>query len=286
MRIAVCSFTAVLLLSIPLAAQEGGQSGAKPKLYNTAKQKLLDGKQINGHTISRFDPKAYCEQAPHYDFTWFEMQHSTMTWRDIEQMIAACPRVGATPMVRIHDELESSLQHAADIGLLGVIMPTVDTVEKAEQTVRYFKYPPEGRRSQGGGQAGRIWGVNGINYRQTANENMLVVLMIETPTGVANAHEIARVPGVDVVMIGTSDMSNFSGYPSSSPRYQQLLTDARDAVKKAGKFFGTADEQYRSGHPLSPDIKFTQHGPPNDGWQPPAAPGGPPPATSCGSEPS
>ncbi len=267
-RIAVGSLLSGLLLSIPAVAQDG--KNAPPKLYNTAKQKLLDGKQINGHTISRFDPKAYCEAAPHYDFTWFEMQHSTMTWADIEKMVATCPRVGATPMVRIHDELESSLQHATDIGLLGIVMPTVDTVEKAQQTVRYAKYPPEGRRSLGGGQAPRIWGVNGINYRQTVNENMLITLMIETPTGVANAYEIARVPGVDVVIIGTSDMTNFSGYPSSSPRYQQLLTDVRDAVIRAGKFFGTADAQYRSGHPLSKDVKFTQHGPSNDGWEPPA----------------
>jgi 4-hydroxy-2-oxoheptanedioate aldolase len=272
LRLTAVCFSA-LLLSVPAVAQDGSGGGAaKPKLYNTAKQKLLDGKQINGHTISQFDPKVYCEEAKHYDFTWFEMQHSTMTWKDIEQMIAACPRVGATPMVRIQDEFESSLQHASDIGLLGVVMPTVDTVDKAVQTVRFFKYPPEGRRSQGAGQAAKIWGVNGINYRQTVNDNMLIVTMIETPTGVSNAYEIARTPGVDVVIVGTSDMTNFSGYPSSSPRYQQYLVDVRDAVKKAGKFFGMADAQYRSGHPLSPDVKFTQHGPSNDGWQPP--PGG------------
>jgi 2-keto-3-deoxy-L-rhamnonate aldolase RhmA len=131
-----------------------------------------------------------------------------------------------------------------------------------------------GRRSSGAGQARAIWGVNGIDYRQTFNDNMLVVLMIETPVGVANAYEIARVPGVDVVMIGTSDLSNFSGYPAKSPRYEQLLADARDGVIKAGKFFGTASAEYRSGHPLSKDIRFTQGGPSHDGWQPPAAEGG------------
>ena len=52
------------------------------------------------------------------------------------------------------------------------------------------------------------------------------------------------------------------------PRYQQYLTDVRDAVKRAGKLFGSADVQYRSGHPLIPDVKFTQHGPTNDDWQP------------------
>src|SRR5437764_12256065 len=94
-----CSVS-TLLLCLPALAQDGSTAaGDKPKLYTTAKQKLLDGKQINGHTISVFDPKVYCTEAPHYDFTWFEMQHSTMTWKDIEQMIAACPRIGATPMV-------------------------------------------------------------------------------------------------------------------------------------------------------------------------------------------
>ena len=269
-RALVSSFLAVLLPSVPALAQQLIKGAAPAKLYNTAKQKLLDGKQINGHTISRFDPKGYCEAAPHYDFTWFEMQHSTMSWDDIAKMLAACPRVGATPMVRTMDELESSLQHATDIGMLGIIMPTIDTVEKAQQTARYSRYPPEGRRSQGGGQARSIWGVNGIDYRATINDNMLVVAMIETPVGVANAYEIARVPGIDVVIVGNNDMGNFSGLPESDPRHQQLLVDAHDAVLKAGKFFGMTHENFRKGHPLSKDVKFTQHGPSNDGWEPPA----------------
>ena len=118
--------------SVPFGARAFAQETAAPqKLYNTAKQKLLDGKQVFSVTISKPDPQAYCEAAKHYDYTWFEMQHSTLTWADIEKMVATCPKVAATPMVRIQDELESSIQHATDIGLLGIIMPTVDTVEKA-----------------------------------------------------------------------------------------------------------------------------------------------------------
>src|SRR6187401_1951153 len=161
-------------------------------LYNTAKQKLLDGKQIFSTVISRRDPEGYCRVAPHYDYVWFEMQHSTMSFADVEAMIAACPRVGI-PMIRVPDELESTLQKATDIGVLGIVMPTVDTVEKAIATVRYSKFPPAGRRSQGGGQAGSIWNQGG-NYRQNANDNILIVAMIETPEGVANALDIARVP--------------------------------------------------------------------------------------------
>src|SRR5258706_642791 len=60
-------------------------------LYNQAKQKLLDQKQVTSRTISRLDPEGYCEARKHWDFIWFEMQHSTMTWADMEKMIAACP---------------------------------------------------------------------------------------------------------------------------------------------------------------------------------------------------
>jgi 2-keto-3-deoxy-L-rhamnonate aldolase RhmA len=266
-KTAIYSLLAGVLLSIPAGAQQGA---AKPKLYNTAKQKLLDGKQVFSYTISRLDVDFYCEVAKHYDFIWFEMQHSTMIWADIEKMIAACPHAGAIPMVRMPDEQESSIQHATDIGALGIIMPTVDTVEKAQQTALYSRYPPVARRSSGAGQASAVWGIDGINYHDTVNDNMLVVLMLETPTGIANAYDIARVPGIDVVILGNNDLSVFSGYKQTGDRYQQLMNDARDKVKRAGKIFGTAAFGYSKGNPVSKDAQFFQNGPSNDGWVPPA----------------
>jgi len=261
-------------------------SGAKP-LYNTAKQKLLDGKQIYSTVISRRDPDLYCQMAPHYDYVWFEMQHSTMSFADVEAMIAACPRAGI-PMIRVPDELESTLQKATDIGALGIVMPTVDTVEKAVATVRYSKFPPEGRRSQGGGQAGSIWGVGGVNYRQTVNENMLVVVMIETPVGVANAFEIARVPGVDVVMGANTDLTNFSGLQANDPEYHALFTKIHDATLKAGKFLGATTANYAtvgpSGRPDAADFRMFYTGPPFDGYQPPGRRGAGTPAAPPGGD--
>src|SRR5205823_14259716 len=104
------------------------------------------------------------------------------------------------PMIRLPDAQEWHIQHATDIGVLGVVIPTVDDVDRAREAVKWARYPPVGRRSAGAGQAPRLWGINGINYRQTINDNMLVVIMIETPTGVAKAYDIASVPG-DVVRI-------------------------------------------------------------------------------------
>ena len=136
--------------------------------------------------------------------------------------------------------------------------------------------PPSGRairRWRGAARAAArrrgIWGINGINYRQTINDNMLVVIMIETPTGVANAYDIASVPGVDVVIIGNNDLSSFSGFPQNDDRYQAMVTKIHDDTLRAGKIFGQANATYATGHPLSKDAKFFQNGPSNDGWTAP-----------------
>jgi 4-hydroxy-2-oxoheptanedioate aldolase len=239
------------------------------KLYNTAKQKLLEGKQVFSFTQDKMDPAAYCEAAKHYDFTWFEMQHSTLEYADIEKMIATCPHAGAIPMIRLPDAQEWHIQHATDIGCLGVIVPTVDDVDRARAAAQWARYPPYGRRSSGGGQYRTIWGINGIDYRTTIDENMLVVLMLETPTAVANAFDIANVPGIDVVIVGNNDLSQFSGFPQNSPEYQALITKIHADVKRAGKIFGQANSTYAKGHPLSNDAFFFQNGPSNDGWTPP-----------------
>jgi 4-hydroxy-2-oxoheptanedioate aldolase len=264
---------AVVLLSV-LAQQQGqGQDATKPKLYNTARQKLLEGKQIFSFTQSKMDINGYCESARHYDFTWFEMQHSTLEFKDIEAMIAACPHVAAIPMIRLPDAQEWHIQHATDIGVLGVIVPTVDDVDRAREAAKWSRYPPVARRSSGQGQARSIWGINGIDYAKTINDNMLVVIMIETPTGVANAFDIASVPGVDVVIIGNNDLAQFSGYAQTDDRYQQMVTKIHDDTLRAGKIFGQANWIYATGHPLSKDAKFFQNGPSNDGWKPPAGGG-------------
>jgi 4-hydroxy-2-oxoheptanedioate aldolase len=205
-------FTSFLALpGVLLVAQSGNSTPPKPQLYNTVKQKLLEGKQVFSFTQSKMDIADYCERAKHYDFTWFEMQHSTLEFADVEKMIAACPHVRATPMIRLPDAQEWHIQHATDIGALGVVIPTVDDVDRAREAAKWSRYPPVARRSTGMGQAPSIWGVNGVNYHETFNDNMLVVVMIETPTGVANAYDIASVPGIDVVIIGNNDLRWFSG---------------------------------------------------------------------------
>jgi 2-keto-3-deoxy-L-rhamnonate aldolase RhmA len=274
---------AVLACSVATIAQPGTTAVAqnplppasKTALYNTAKAKLLSGQQVFSFTQSKMDIEGYCETAKHYDFTWFEMQHSTLEFADVEKMIAACPHVRATPMIRLPDAQEWHIQHATDIGALGVIVPTVDDVDRAREAAKWARYPPTGRRSAGGGQYRALWG---NNYRQTINDNMLVVVMIETPTGVANAYDIASVPGIDVVIIGNNDLSSFSGYSQNDEHYHQLVQKVHDDVLRAGKIFGQASALYATG-PYSKDSYFFQNGKSVDGWKPARgpSPNAPPP---------
>jgi len=243
----------------------------KRPFWNKAKELLFSDKQVTSYTIASFEPTLYCEVRKHYGFVWFEMQHSTMSWDEVAKMIAACPGPdGAAPMIRMPDQLESSIQKATDIGAIGLIFPTIRDGHQALEAARYSRFPPFGRRSTGSGQAARIWANVPGGYQNTYNDNMLVVLMIETLDGIVNADEIAGTFGVDVVIQGNNDLSRFSGWAQTDPRYQSMLTVSRNATLRAGKYWGNAGQQYLTGNPLSADVRFVQNGPSMDGWTPPA----------------
>ncbi|MBL8290904.1 MAG: hypothetical protein JNN08_03655 [Bryobacterales bacterium] len=223
-------FAVCLLAGQAVWAQQSG------KLYNTAKQKLMEGKKVIGGTVSSNDPDIYCAMATAgFDFLWIEMQHSPLTYQETARMIRACKGAPAVPFIRVPDATEGDIQKAMDIGALGIIIPMVESVEKVKAAVKFANYPPIGKRSQGGGQYGALWG---SNYRQTANQNLTIVAMIESPAGVDIADQIAAIEGVDVVFIASTDLSSFSGKKQGEPEYEALVTRARNAILKAGKKVG------------------------------------------------
>jgi 2-keto-3-deoxy-L-rhamnonate aldolase RhmA len=237
-------------------------------LYNKAKELLLQDKTITSYTISSYNPDLYCEVRKHFDFVWFEMQHSTMSWDEVRRMMLACPGSdGAAPMIRMPDALEANIQKATDMGAVGIIVPTVDDALEARDAARFSRYPPTGRRSSGGGSFGQVW--PGINYRATINDNMLVTVMIETLEGVANAEEIAATAGVDAVILGNNDLSSFSGWSQNDPRYQDAIIKVHNAALKYGKYYGNAGAQYLNGYTVTADTRMVQNGPARDGWTPP-----------------
>jgi len=221
--------TAFCFLAVSLAPAQQKAAGT---YYNTVKQKLKEGKQVVGITISDFEPETYCASANSgFDFVWIEMQHSDLTYSETARMIASCPHSSAIPFIRVPDATEGDIQKATDIGALGIILPMVDTVEKVQNAVKFANYPPTGKRSQGGGQYRELWG---DGYRQTANDNMMIVAMIENPEGVAIVDKIAAVPGVDVIFAASTDLASFSGFRQRQPQYEALITRIHDVTMKAG----------------------------------------------------
>jgi 2-keto-3-deoxy-L-rhamnonate aldolase RhmA len=138
--------------------------------------------------------------------------------------------------VRVAYTDEREIQHALDAGALVVVVPTVDTVAEAIEARNWAYFPPLGRRSNGGGQAfdGTMWGGVPGGYRQTINDNIVLVLMIETLEGLKNADAIAKVPGVTAVFAASGDLGNFSGYRQGQPDYERAINIVHDAAIKAG----------------------------------------------------
>ncbi|HBW82615.1 MAG TPA: hypothetical protein DEF79_01105 [Gammaproteobacteria bacterium] len=222
--------TSSLFSALSFAAAQDGQ------VYNTVKSKLITGQQVVGGTVETADPDIYCAMAnAGFDFIWIEMQHSPLSFSEAAKMIWACRDAPAIPFIRVPDANEGTIQKAADIGALGIIVPMVDGAEKMADAVRYAKYPPQGRRSQGGGQYGRLWG---RNYRQTWNDNVIIIAMIETLEGTAEASSIAAVEGVDGVFVASGDLGSFSGKRQGEPEYELLVSRIKEETENAGKFLG------------------------------------------------
>jgi len=216
-----------------IAAIAFSATASAQQYFNTVKAKLENGQQVVGGTVSTNNIDIYCAMAnAGFDFLWIEMQHSPLTYSEVAAMIRVCPGP-AIPFIRVPDATEGDIQKAVDIGALGVIIPMVDTVEKVENAITYAMYPPLGKRSQGGGQYGTLWG---RGYRQQANDNIMIVAMIENPAGVEIVDRIASLDHVDVVFAASSDMSSFTGLRQGDPEYEALITRIRDATLAAGKY--------------------------------------------------
>ena len=194
---------------------------AGAKIWNPAKIKLMEGGKLVGGTVRGVrDPSTYCAMAnAGYDFIWTEMQHEPSTWRDVVNAWMTCPHAKAVPGVRIAYTDEREIQRALDGGALVLVVPTVDTVEEARLAVQWAYFPPLGKRSQGGGPAfdPAMWGRVPGGYRNTINDNLVLILMIETLEGLKNADEIAKVPGVHAIFAASGDLGNFSGYRAGRP---------------------------------------------------------------------
>jgi 2-dehydro-3-deoxyglucarate aldolase len=164
-----------------------------------------------------------------FDWLFIDAEHAPIEIRDAQTLLQAAGP-GCPCLVRVPAGEEVWIKSALDIGAAGVIVPQVHTAGQAERVVHLCKYPPQGSRGVGVARA-QGYGGRLTEYLVTANEQVAVVVQAESAEAVRNIRSIARVPGIDAVLIGPYDLS------SSLGKVGQLtdpeVTGAMTAVTKA-----------------------------------------------------
>lgn len=149
-----------------------------------------------------------------FDGLFFDLQHGVIPEYEVSQMAVAAMNLGVAPLVRVPEKDYAAALRMLDNGAMGIIMPEVTTVEDARDAVQACKYPPVGNRGAFGGNAHFAFRpVPAADARCAMNEATLLILMIESRAALENIEAIAAVPGVDVVHIGTNDLSTDLGHP-------------------------------------------------------------------------
>jgi len=158
------------------------------------------------------DP-AFVEAAGHvgYDFVLIDLEHGTVTFQQLPNMIRAANVSGVCPVVRVPRGSDIWIDQALDVGAGAVMIPQIDTAEQARAAITAAKFAPRGLRGTNRFVRAAGYGTMvGAEYFETANETM-VILQAEGKKAVENLDEILDVPGIDVLFVGPYDLSSALG---------------------------------------------------------------------------
>ena len=248
-------------LCLPSAASlaQGGGAGH----VNAAVDTLARGERVFG--VSTYDlslENARSLARADIDYVYVDMEHGPMDFSALQTFLlgltdrAAIAESGSvqqrvTPWVRLAPYGSESPRWAAkqalDIGVMGIIFPSIETAEQARTAVRSMRYPPRrgapnaeprGVRGSGPGAAAWFWGLSTADYVRHADTwplnpegDLLAIMMIETVAGLANVDAIAAVPGVAGFYLGPSDLSNSLGLPRTDPEVEAAIQTVVNACR-------------------------------------------------------
>ncbi len=238
---------------------------------NTAKAKMLRGEPTFGYSAKLGSPVA-AEFLSHSgaDFVLLDGQHGSWGPELLIQGVTSVCAGSATPLARVLYNSFHLMAQLLDAGVMGVVIPMVETVEQAKAVAAACRYPPVGERSYGWGRAITY----GDDYPDWINDQLFVAIQLESVRAIENAEAIMAVPGIDGCMVGPADLACSMGF---SPRdalkredHARLLECVVQACRNTGKIPGIdtgAPEQaalrVQQGFifiPLGTDVRFLQTG--------------------------
>ncbi|MCI0754730.1 HpcH/HpaI aldolase family protein [Teichococcus vastitatis] len=216
-------------------------------MANKVKEAWRSGRAVvNGWLAipNGFSAEMYAQAG--WDSVTVDMQHGIQDYLSCIACFQGMQPHGVTPLVRVPWNEPGIIGKVLDGGAYGVICPMVNNAEQARNLVAYCKYPPQGTRSNGPIRAG-IYGEGG-SYQKTANDEILVIPMIETSEALDQLEAILDVPGIDAIYVGPSDLGLSLGLPPKLDReetnilkiYERLIRECDKRGIAVGLHNGTA----------------------------------------------
>lgn len=210
---------------------------------NNLKQRFSEKKPCYGVISPTTDP-TICEYVglAGLDFYMIDGEHGAISPSDITNMIRACENVGCTPLARVGDLNEKLILQYLDAGIMGIMMPDVNTVKECEKLVSFMRYPPLGSRGLGPVRAADyMMKMAQVDYVKFANDNILVLPQIEDIAAMKNLKKMANTEGVDGFIIGPRDLAMTMGFYDgpAHPEVSKVVDEIIATVLEAGKIIGT-----------------------------------------------
>jgi 2-keto-3-deoxy-L-rhamnonate aldolase RhmA len=212
---------------------------------NIAKQRLREGRLVLGLGLrqTRTVDIGLIARTCGFDYLFIDCEHNAMDLSVASDISVAALGQGVTPLVRVPGKEPFHSVRVLDNGAQGVVIPHVDSADEARAIVDNLRYPPAGHRSIS--RASPLVAFENVPLEQfmgEANDETLIVAMLESPTSIDQAEEIAAVEGIDVLLIGTNDLCAEMGLHGQFGH--QRVTDAYarmiEACRMHGKFAGMA----------------------------------------------
>lgn len=210
---------------------------------NHTKRKLKAGQPAYGVLSTSDDPQmAELFGLVGFDFYMLDAEHGLLDPAQAVNVIRACERVNMTPMVRIGSKDPKLVLQYLDAGMMGIMMPGLETLDEIKILVEAVKYPPAGKRGMGIGRAASYVAVGqqAVDYIQFSNNEIMVIPQFEDAALLDRFEEMISQPGVDAVVIGPRDLSLNMGFSDgpAHPEVQAMIDRVIAICKKTGVIAG------------------------------------------------
>lgn len=209
---------------------------------NIVKQKLRGGQKTIGGFLQTLSPVA-AEIMSQSGFDWLivDLEHAPGDFANLQAQLQAMNGSDVVPFARAPWNDVVAIKRILDTGVMGVLVPYVNTRAQAEAAVAACKYPPEGVRGVAGSPRAAAYSGNAMTYLESANADTIVMIAVETTEAVENLDQILEVEGLDGIFIGPMDLASSMGYLGNPahPEAQSQIAVIEDKVLASDKFLGT-----------------------------------------------